>query len=284
VGWHFIQNEVMLYLSQVEIVPEEFEQNRIEAEITAEYDDYEDLFNWDNVNHLEFFDVLNYLNYADEVNPTGELIIPRINLRLPIFHGTTDLYMTLGAGTTRPGMVMGEGNFVLGSHWGPAYNIRFGGIHLLELDDLIIMRDYDYLYIYEVVIANYVVHKSRYDITHEVEDKIYVTLFTCDSGVANTPYRVVVRGEFVEQLAIADLIASRERYEELGNLAEILAESLSEIANIEEMVETIIEVVEMLDDTRIPFPLLSVTLVIGGAFILASGAVWLSGKDFSKKK
>ena len=262
VGWHFIQADVMNYFTQVEIVPERFEYNRIYTEEVAEFD-------WDAVTHMEFFDILNYID--QEVHPIGELILPTLDVRLPILHGTSDLNMTLGAGTVRPGMEMGEGNFVLGSHNAPDAATRFGGLHLLEIGDLIILRDADYLYIYETIIANYVVHQTRIDIADEVADKIYVTLFTC-TDVVNSDYRIVVRGEFLEQISIRELQASADLAAEF--------ETMSPVINV----EVIRVVIENLDDAQIPFPTSHVALVAGGSLFAATGAVWLSGRGGQKNK
>jgi LPXTG-site transpeptidase (sortase) family protein len=218
---------------------------------------------------MEFFDILNYIGY--EVHPIGELILPTIDIRLPILQGTSDANMTLGAGTTRPGMVMGAGNFVLGSHTASDVGTRFGGLHLLEVGDLIILRDADYLYLYEIIIANYVVYETRLDIIDEVPGKIYVTLFTC-TDVVNSDYRIVVRGEFFEQISIAQLQQS----------ADLLAEFEAMVPTIN--VEIIRVVIESLEHTEIPFPTVSVALVIGGSIIAATGALWLSGMGGRKEK
>jgi len=262
VGWHFIHADIMNYFTQVEIVPERFEYNRIYTEESAEFD-------WDAVTHMEFFDLLGYMDYVDLVNPIGELFLPSIDVRLPILQGSTDLNMTLGAGTVRPGMVMGVGNFVLGSHNAPDTATRFGGLHLLEIGDLIILRDADYLYIYEIMIANYIVHQTHVDIADDVPGKVYVTLFTC-TDVVNSDYRIVVRGEFVEQISIVELQAS----------ADLLAEfeTMSPTINV----EIIRVVIENLDDAEIPFPTSSVVLVVGGSIIIATGITWLSGKGGQK--
>lgn len=261
VGWHFIQTEVMNYFTQVEIIAEHFEYNRIYTEAVAEFD-------WDAVTNMDFLDILNYIN--DEVHPIGEIIMPAIDVRLPILIGTSDRNMTLGAGTVRPGQVMGQGNYVLGSHWGSSPQVRFGGIHLLELGDLIILRDSDYLYLYEVIIANEIIGDYRVDITDEVLGRTYVTLFTCLGG-DTAPYRMKVRGEFIQQISIAELQAS----------ADLIAEFESALPTIN--VEIIREVITTLEYTEIPFPIRSVAFVVCGSFVLAVGVVWLSSKDFKKK-
>ena len=261
VGWHFIQADVINYLTQVPIVSEEFVYNRIYTEETAEFD-------WTAVSHMDFFDILGYID--DEVHPVGEIIIPTLDVRLPVLIGSSDLNMTLGAGTVRPGMVMGQGNFVLGSHWDASPNVRFGGIHLLELGDLLILRDAEYLYLYEVIIANELIGQHRVDIVDDVEGKIYLTLFTCTSA-AHSPYRIKVRGELIEQISIAELQASYDLVAEFENLSPVIN------------VEVLVEVIETLEYPEIPFPTQSVVIVVVIALTAATGVVWLSGKDFKKK-
>lgn len=261
VGSHFIQAELINYLTQVDIITEEFVYNRIYTEEHAEFD-------WNAVTNMEFFDVLGYVNH--NVHPVGEVIIPTIDVRLPILIGSSDLNMTLGAGTLRPNMEMGQGNYTLGSHWDASPNVRFGGIHLLEIGDLIILRDADYIYLYEVVIANKTIGAYRVDIVDDVEGKIYVTLFTCPSG-ALTPYRIKVRGEFVRQIALADIQS------EYDMIAEF--EALPPTINV----EIIREVILNIEYTDVPFPTGSVALVIGISLIASIGAVWISGHDFKKR-
>ena len=247
IGVYFIQEELILHFSQVDIEASDFERNFEETQATAEFD-------WSLVNSLEWYNFLPYINY--EVSPIGELIIPTIDLRLPVLQGTTDANITLGAGTMAPGLVMGEGNFSLASHWDPSPAVRFGGLHLIELGDLIIMRDANYLYIYETVIANYVIEDYRVDIVDYVEDKVYVTLMTCTPDGLQ---RVMVRGELSQQVALTDLAELEMLFEQ-------------------ENLETITQVVATLDYHEIPFPTLHVVAVIGGSFLLATFVVWFSNR------
>lgn len=260
IGWHFIQDSVILYFTQVEINPDDFAENLAATEDVVEYD-------WDNVRQLELLDLLAYVDY--EVHPIGELILPSIDVRLPVLQGPTNANMTLGAGTVRPGFVMGAGNYVLGSHWDPNPTVRFGGLSLIEIGDLIILRDADYLYLYETIIANYVIEPNRLDIVDEVVGKVYVTLFTCTPDGSQ---RVMVRGELVEQVLIADIQDAADWFQER-----------EELANVIDM-ELFREVVEQLDESEVEFPTLEVAAVLVGSILIAGSAVWLSGKDFRRKE
>jgi len=255
VGWHFIQENVMLYLSQVEIIPEEFETNLIETEETA-------IFDWDAVIELDWQGLLPYVNY--EVSPIGELIVPSVEIRLPILQGTSNVNVSLGAGTMEPDLVMGQGNFSLASHWHPNPRITFGSLDQIRAGDLIILRDADYLYIYETFIYDYIINPYRVDITDYVEGKIYVTLMTCTPGGRQ---RVMVRGEFIIQIPLSDLAAAEAMLAELEGLE----------------AESVIDVIETLEYTEIPFPLVDITLAVGISLMLAALVVWISNRGFKRK-
>jgi len=174
----------------------ELEVDLIEPEEAVDFD-------WDVVDQLDSAYWLNYIDLQDgEVHPTGELLIPSIDARIPIFHGVGEPNITIGAGTMNPEFVMGEGNITLSSHWDPHPEVRFGGLHLVDYGDLLILRDADYLYIYETIITNYVIEPYRVDIIDYVEGKIYLTLFTC---TPDGDQRLMVRGEFVERVSIEDV-------------------------------------------------------------------------------
>ena len=251
VGWHFIQEDVMRYLSQVEINAEAFETNLIETAATAEFD-------WDVVEDLDWQGLLPYINY--EASPIGELIVPSVEMRLPILQGTSNANVSLGAATMLPDLVMGEGNYSLASHWHPNPRITFGSLDQIQYGDLIILRDAHYLYIYETIVANKVIEAYRWDITEEVEGEVWVTLMTCTPGGAR---RVMARGEFINQVSLTDL------------------EALAALEGLE--VDVINEVIEALEDTRVPLPIIHVTLTIVGSIGLAAFVVWIANRGSKRK-
>jgi len=256
IAWRFIQEDVILYITQVPIESAEFERNFLETEDTAEFD-------WDTVGQLDATYWLNYIDIPeDDVHPIGELLIPSIEARLPIFHGVGEPNITIGAGTMKPEFVMGEGNITLASHWDPNPGVRFGGLHLVGDGDLLILRDSTYLYIYETIIFDRVINRYQSYIADYVEGKIYLTLFTCTPDGSQ---RLMVRGEFVEQVSIEDLAAAAE--------AEDVIEDLGRLD-----VEVITEVVYTLEEAEIPFPLLEVSLAVGGSLLLGILVVRLSNR------
>ena len=264
VAWRFIQEDVILFFTQVPITSEDFEVNLIEAEETAEFD-------WGAVAELDANYWLEYIDVGDQVSPIGELIMPSIETRVPIFLGVGEPNITIGAGTMSPEMEMGQGNYVLGSHWDPNPGIRFGGLYRIQVGDTLILRDADYLYIYETIIGdNYIIEAYRSDIVDYVEGEILLTLFTCTPGGER---RVMVRGELVDQLSIDELREISAAQAEADAAA-----ALAELAELPRMdVEVIIDVVETLEETEVPFPIV-LPLAIGGSLLLGILVVRFSNR------
>jgi len=258
VAWRFIEEDVILFFTQVPIESERFEVNLIETEDTAEFD-------WDVVTSLDATYWLNYIDIPDDdVHPIGELLIPSIDARLPIFLGVGEPNITIGVGTMKPEFVMGEGNITLASHWDPNPGVRFGGLHLVQEGDLLILRDSNYLYIYETFIFNTVITRYQFYITDYVPGKTYLTLFTCTPDGTE---RLMVRGEFVEQVSIADLAEAAAALEaEAVQTEPDESDVLSELGRLD--VEVMIEVVETLEDSNVPFPVTNVALAVGGSLVL----------------
>jgi len=162
-----------------------------------------DKIDWDIVDQLDDTYWLNYIDIPEEdFYPIGELLIPSIDARLPIFNGVGEPNITIGAGTMKPEIVMGEGNITLASHWDPNPEVSFGGLHLVEDGDLLILRDSNYLYIYETIIYNTVISRYQSEVADYAPGKTYLTLFTCTPDGSQ---RLMVRGEFSQRVSIDDL-------------------------------------------------------------------------------
>lgn len=133
----------------------------------------------------------------------GELLIPSINVRLPIFHGVNRYTLAIGvAKDYYEDAVMGEGNYVLAGH-----NMEYPGVLLSDLrlvrpGNVIKLRDRTKTYTYKVtsnkvinpitkLVNNKPVKGSPYYID---EGHPQVTIYTCANGGSR---RQVVTGEFV---------------------------------------------------------------------------------------
>lgn len=136
----------------------------------------------------------------------GYLSIPKINLKLPIMHGTFDEFIqrALGHmnGTALP--IGGEGTHsVIVGHRGLPQAELFTNIDQLKEGDKFYIHVLDEVHAYQVDKIYPMVEADDIDTLTEalaVEDgKDYVTLFTCTPYGVNT-HRLLVRGSRVEYL------------------------------------------------------------------------------------
>lgn len=138
----------------------------------------------------------------------GYIMIPAINIDLPIYHGTTGAAMEKGAGhmegTSLP--VGGVGTHaVISAHSGMASAKLFTDLDKLELGDMFFITVCNQKLAYEVDnIA--VVEPTDIDLIRIDTQQDYVTLLTCTPYGVNT-HRLLVRGHRVEMAeeAIAEV-------------------------------------------------------------------------------
>lgn len=138
----------------------------------------------------------------------GYIMIPTINIDLPIYHGTTGAAMEKGAGhmegTSLP--VGGVGTHaVISAHSGMASAKLFTDLDKLKLGDMFFITVCNQKLAYEVDnIA--VVEPTDIDLIRIDTQQDYVTLLTCTPYGVNT-HRLLVRGHRVEMAeeAIAEV-------------------------------------------------------------------------------
>ena len=138
----------------------------------------------------------------------GYIMIPAINIDLPIYHGTTGAAMEKGAGhmegTSLP--VGGVGTHaVISAHSGMASAKLFTDLDKLKLGDMFFITVCNQKLAYEVDnIA--VVEPTDIDLIRVDTQQDYVTLLTCTPYGVNT-HRLLVRGHRVEMAeeAIAEV-------------------------------------------------------------------------------
>ncbi len=153
----------------------------------------------DDVKETEYWQLLNVA--GDGV--MGYLTIPKINIKLAIYHGTDDDVLQTGVGhlngTKLP--VGGEGNHsVLSAHRGLPSAKLFTDIDQLERGDRFYLHILDEDMAYEVDRVIPMIDKDDFDALEEAlqvePGQDYVTLFTCTPYGVNS-HRLLVRGHRV---------------------------------------------------------------------------------------
>lgn len=149
-----------------------------------------------NIRETEYWKVLNVTGNGI----MGYLSIPKINIKLSIYHGTSDEVLDTGVGhlngTKLP--IGGEGNHsVLSAHRGLPSAKLFTDIDQLGRGDRFYLHILNEDLAYEVDRVLPMVDKDDYDALEEAlkveEGQDYVTLFTCTPYGVNS-HRLLVRG------------------------------------------------------------------------------------------
>lgn len=168
----------------------------------------DDLYNPDNISTLTSSDFINSMidNSLSNLNSNAKLIIPSVNMNLPIFNGLTRQNLMVGAGTMKKDQFLGKGNYALASHSVfSGYNsdqMLFSPLHRIRLSANIYVISDSKSYRYKVTDIYEVTPDAGY-VIDDVPGKTMITLITCTDLYATK--RIVVQGQFVEEKSIDEL-------------------------------------------------------------------------------
>lgn len=157
------------------------------------------------------------ISYMDMLN-IGEIMayveIPKIDVHLPVYHGTSDDVLNNGLGhieqTSLPVGGMGT-NSVITGHRGLPTAKMFRNLNEMEIGDEFYIHSLDEILAYKVfdvvIVPPNDIERLRID-----QDKDIVTLITCDPYMINTN-RLLVRGERTEYIAPVEYATGEETSE-----------------------------------------------------------------------
>lgn len=140
-------------------------------------------------------DVYNNLLKIDDTGMMGYIDIPKIDIVLPIYHGTSEKVLQSGVGhlknTSLP--VGGESSHaVLSGHRGLANAKIFTDLNKMEIGDVFYIKVLHHTFAYQVD-QILTVEPSDTEALQIEKGKDYVTLVTCTPFAINT-HRLLVRG------------------------------------------------------------------------------------------
>ena len=129
----------------------------------------------------------------------GYIEIPKIDVNLPIFHGTSEEVLKKGVGhiDTTPLPIGGEGNHsVLSAHRGLPSAKLFTDLDKLEIDDVFMIKMLTETLVYRIDQIK-VVEPTDTQYLQAEEGEDYITLITCTPYAINT-HRMLVRGTRID--------------------------------------------------------------------------------------
>ena len=168
-------------------------------------------------------------NYEEVLNPNGDGVmayieIPKIDVYLPIYHGTSEEVLAKGAGHIEATSLPIGGinrHSVISAHRGLPSSLLFTRLDELEKGDIFNIHVLNEIHSYEVDQIEVILPEELSSLSYE-PDKDLVTLLTCTPYGVNT-HRLLVRGHRV------DYVPEKEVEQEDSLIPEWLQEYLLSI-------------------------------------------------------
>lgn len=128
----------------------------------------------------------------------GQIIIPEVEIGLPLFSGVANDQLLVGAGTLFPERAAENHNIVVIGHHLGRTNLLFGKLLNITVGDTIYLEYRKQFYQYRVSQTK-LIKQTELQVLED-QKKAEITLITCDKPT-QTDQRFVVKGELVRQPA-----------------------------------------------------------------------------------
>ncbi len=198
--WQYQKDAIATYQKEVELV-----EDHVQNYLTMAYEYNEVLYqsygkyisDWSEsiLSEESYHDILN----ITENGVIGSIEIPKINVDLPIYHGTGDDVLSIGIGHLQgTSFPVGGKNTrsVLTGHSGSPISKLFTRLDEMELNDLFFIRILDQILAYKVIEID-VIDPNDVKQLEIIEGKDLLTLLTCTPYGINS-HRLIVTGERIE--------------------------------------------------------------------------------------
>ena len=173
-------------------------------------DEIEADFDFEEVQSLSIWEVLQAQANRKDLPVIGSIGIPSVDMQLPILKGVGKNALAVGAGTMKPEQIMGQGNYALAAHYFEDRDILFGPLYHSEIGDTIYLTNANAIFEYHITKIE-VVEATAVHVIDDVANETLLTLITCaDEGVR----RLFVQASFSKQY---DLDAPPEALTKIAN-------------------------------------------------------------------
>lgn len=136
-------------------------------------------------------DVLTF-NKNKNFEAVGKIVIPEVEIGLPVFQGVTSRYLLVGAGTLFPERVVKNHNLVLIAHHLGRDNLLFGKLLKLTRGNSIYLEYQNEFYHY-IITQTKVIKQTEFQVLDD-QNKSEITLVTCDKPT-QTSNRFIAKGK-----------------------------------------------------------------------------------------
>lgn len=152
-------------------------------------------YNFSDVKDLNLQSAARARASRQQINIIGEVSMPEINMTIPVAKGVDNTTLALAAGTMRPGMKMGQGNYALAGHnMANGSKILFSPLYYhAKVGQMVYLTDLKRVYEYKIYKRTFIA-ATRVDVVNNTKQSI-ITMVTCDATGAR---RLLIRGHYVK--------------------------------------------------------------------------------------
>ena len=184
-----IQNAIITHLSK-QLNTTEYSAEDIEKNNNTDAD-----FNFEEVQSLSIAEVLKAQTKVGEIPVIGSIVVPSVDLQLPIVKGVGNAALAVGAGTMKPNQKLGQGNYALAGHYFEEKDILFSPLYKAKIGDTIYLTDLTNIYEYKLTSKDIIAATDVY-VINDIPNKTVLTLITCaESGTK----RLAIQADFIKQ-------------------------------------------------------------------------------------
>lgn len=107
-------------------------------------------FPLEEIQELGYFNFWKWLGKSSDENIIGELVVPSVSIRLPIYNNSSNENLLVGVGLMDPQRQMGQGNYILAGHRPSGENLLLHNLMDVEMGSTIYLTNHEYTYVYRV--------------------------------------------------------------------------------------------------------------------------------------
>lgn len=197
----FITEQIIKYYSK-SIISEEVTNEIIKA--NNQNDQLEVEFDFSAIEDVDIKSIIKgSMNFNREL-VIGTILIPDLDINLPIMKGLSDANLMVGAATMKLDQSFGLGNFTLAGHYMKNKDLLFGSLMDIEIGDLVYISDGEKIYeynIYDTVVVLDTAMEMLSDKKAGEKGKPIISLMTCYYS-SKTGKRFFALGELVDEYPI----------------------------------------------------------------------------------
>ncbi|MFJ7407879.1 MULTISPECIES: class A sortase [unclassified Lysinibacillus] len=184
-----IQNAIIAHLSK-QLNTTDYSAEELQMNNNAKAN-----FEFEDVQSLSIAEVLKAQTQIDNLPVIGSIVIPNVDMHLPIIKGVGNASLAVGAGTMKSNQKLGQGNYALAGHYFEEKNILFSPLYKANIGDVIYITDLENIYEYKLTTKKVIAATDVY-VIDDIPNQTVLTLITCaDNGTK----RLAIHADFVEQ-------------------------------------------------------------------------------------